>query len=449
MNRLVFAGQGFSRLRAELLSGAPDESAGILLARTGRNANGVRLVVEDVLFPTPLDYLARGRLNATLSPGFVADALQRARRDGLSIVLVHTHPFEDVPAFSAVDDVGERTIAPTLHGRVPSGAHGALVIGRDGFDARLIDPAGRPITDIERIVETGPNPRFHDRRAAAEIDAQLYDRNIRAFGRAGQAVLSGLRVGIVGLGGTGCFAAEELARLGVGAMVLIDDELIETSNLNRVIGSDVDDVGRPKVDVAARAVLKANPGCAVTAVNGNVVTETVARRLIDCDFVFCCTDSHGSRAVINQVAYQYLVPCIDVGVRIDAADEQISSASYRVQMIGPGLACLVCHPLLNPEAVRRDLMSEGARDADHYVVGFHEPQPAVVSLNGTATSSAVTMFLAAVTGLPGEARHLIGRPLEGIVKPVVAKPRPGCVVCGEGNAVGKADAWPIPWKTSR
>jgi hypothetical protein len=449
MNLLAFSGRGFEQLRGELLAGAPDESAALLLARSGRGATGQRFVVEAILLPDPPDYLERGRHRASLSPAFVARALQRARREDLSIFLVHTHPFQDGPEFSAVDDAGERMIAPALHGRVHGREHGSLVIGRTGFAARLFDSTGSPLAAIDRIAEAGPALRFHDAGEDPQLDADLYDRNIRAFGRPGQAVLARLRVGIVGLGGTGCFAAEELARLGVGSLLLVDNEVIENSNLNRVIGASRNDLGRAKVEVARRAILRANSGCVVTPLQGNVVLESVGRHLIDCDFVMCCTDSHGSRAVINQIAYQYLVPCIDVGVRIDAADERVTAAGYRVQMIAPGLSCLVCHPLLNPEAIRRDLMSEPARSADPYVVGFHEPQPAVVSLNGTATSSAVTMFLAAVTGLPGSARHLIGRPLDGIVRPIVAERRAGCVVCADENAAGKADAWPMPWIRSR
>ena len=170
-----------------------------------------------------------------------------------------------------------------------------------------------------------------------------------------------------------------------------------------------------------------------------------AKRLIDCDLVFCCTDSHGSRAVINQVAYQYVVPTFDIGVRIDAEGGNVTGATSRVQMLGPSLSCLACHPLLSPEAVRRDLLTSAAREADPYIVGFQEPQPAVVSINGAATSAAVTMFLTAVTGLPGDVRHLIGRPLDGSVRAVTSKPRLGCVVCSSANALRRADSWPLMW----
>jgi len=279
----------------------------------------------------------------------------------------------------------------------------------------------------------------------ASLDT-MFDRNVRALGAQGQLLLRSLHVAVVGVGGTGSFVVEELARLGIGRLTLIDDEVVEMTNLNRLVGAGTDDVGRAKVQVLGDIARRARYDIELELVQESILDEATGRRLLDCDAVFCCTDSHGSRAVINQVAYQYLLPTFDVGVRIDAEDGRVSGATSRVQMIGPGLPCLACYPLLSPEAVRRDLMSDGARQQDPYIVGFNEPQPAVISINGSASSSAVTMFLTAVTGLPSHARHLVGRPLEGTVRSAVGQSRPDCIVCSPHNAFARADSWPVMWR---
>jgi hypothetical protein len=195
--------------------------------------------------------------------------------------------------------------------------------------------------------------------------------------------------------------------------------------------------------VASRAAARARPGIAISAIEGSVLDERVARLLLDCDFVVCCTDSHGSRAVLNQLAYQYRVPMIDVGVRIDARDGLVTAMSTRVQMLAEGLACLNCHPLLDPTAVRRDLLLD--KSSDRYIVGAAEPQPAVISLNAATSSTAVSMFLSAVIGFPGDARHLVGRPIDGSVRPVVASQNPTCIVCAPENALARGDSWPMIW----
>ena len=445
MNRLVFVGDGLRKLQRALLAGAPVESAGAVIARSGRGKAGTRFVVIKAEVAGDADYLERSPTSAVLNPAFVARVLKVARDEKASLFLVHTHPAEEWPGFSSIDARGERTMAPTLYARAPDGPHGSLVFGQKGFSARLVDAEGEVTATVERLLEVGRDIHVHARTSSIAIDA-MFDRNVRAFGADGQKVLQALHVGVVGVGGTGSFAVEELARLGVGKLTLIDDETVEDTNLTRLVGAGVGAVDRTKVEVLGEAARRAQPGIELDLVPESVILETVGRRLLDCDAVFCCTDSHGSRAVINQIAYQYGVSVFDIGIRIDAAEGHVTSAITRVQMIGPELPCLVCHPLLSPEAVRRDLLTSQARAEDPYIVGAHEPQPAVVSINGMATSSAVTMFLAAVTGLPSGARHLIGRPLEGTVRAVAGVPRPDCVVCSSTNAYLRADSWPLMWQ---
>ena len=446
MNRIVFAGTELQDFQRALLAGAPLESAGVIIARPGRGERALRFVAIKAEVAQDSDYIERSPVSAVLHPAFVARFLKIARDEKASIFLTHTHPTEQWPTFSTIDASGEKSIASTLYGRAPDGPHGSLVFGKEGFAARVIDPQGSTVATVDRLLEVSSDIRLHQKRWQTAID-EMFDRNVRAFGAQGQQVLHALHVGVVGVGGTGSFVVEELARLGVGHLTLIDHEQIESTNLNRLVGAQEKDVGLQKVEVLGEAARRAQPGITLDLVPQSILLEEVARRLLDCDLVFCCTDSHGSRAVINQVAYQYCVPTFDIGVRIDAEEGTVTGATSRVQMLAPGLPCLVCHALLSPEAVRRDLMTRQAREQDPYIVGFHEPQPAVISINGAATSSAVTMFLTAVTGLPSGARHLVGRPLEGTVRAAIGAPRQDCVVCGPDNAFRRADSWPIMWQS--
>lgn len=445
MNRLVFTGDELRDFWRLLLVDKPLESAGAVIARPGHGKSGTRFVVIQAEIAGEDEYLERSPTSATVCPAFVARVLKVARNEGASLFLVHTHPSEEWPSFSKVDARGERTVAPTLYMRAPQGPHGSLIFGKHGFAARLIDREGAVIGTVDRLLEIGADIKVHERGSSNALDS-MFDRNVRAFGAEGQRLIRALHVGVVGVGGTGSFAVEELARLGVGKLTLIDDEAVEDTNLNRLVGASVADVGRPKVAVMGEAARRAQPGIDLNLIPKSVILENVGRSLLDCDAIFCCTDSHGSRAVINQISYQYGIPVFDIGVRIDAVDGDVTSAVTRVQMIGPGLPCLVCHPLLSPEAVRRDLLNSQARAQDPYIVGAHEPQPAVVSINGTATSSAVTMFLTAATALPSRTRHLIGRPLEGTVRAVAGASRPDCVVCGADNAYLRADSWSLMWQ---
>jgi hypothetical protein len=182
----------------------------------------------------------------------------------------------------------------------------------------------------------------------------------------------------------------------------------------------------------------------VVSIQEDVTRQTTARSLIATDFFFACTDSHGSRAVLTQLSYQYFLPGIDLGVRIEVREGAVTHIVGRVQMLAPGLACTTCTRLLDPEAVRRDLLDEQQRRVDPYIVGRREPQPSVVSLNTTVAGMAVSMFMAAVTSVPMRARHQIILFDSGAVKPIENTPDPECFVCSSRGFLGRGDSWPSP-----
>lgn len=446
MNELVFQYGSLEQLRRDLLSESPREAAAILVAGSSEHGDRTRLLVRDVVRVPPDAYSNQTPLSVSIPPSIIAPVLKRARSEELSLVLAHTHPFtDDKLEFSTVDDEGEQRLMPSIFARVPNRPHGAIVLGTTGVAARLWKPGASDSERIDRVVEVGRELRVHDLvGGSSDVADDLFDRSVRAFGRAGQAMLSRLTIAIVGVGGTGSIVAEQLAHLGVRHLILLDPDAIERSNLNRVVGSSPDSVGTPKVEVAAAHVKRVAPDVTVQSIQGDVLNLTDADRLLGADLLFCCTDTHGSRAVLNQLAYQYLIPVIDMGVRIQVVGRVVESIGGRVQLLAPGFACLVCGGFLDPEQVRRDLLTPEARSRDPYIVGMSEPQPAVISLNGTVSSLAVTMMLSVVTGLPSEPRHQVLVGTRGVVRAVASTPAPGCVVCSHRAALARGDTWTLP-----
>jgi hypothetical protein len=191
-------------------------------------------------------------------------------------------------------------------------------------------------------------------------------------------------------------------------------------------------------------IASVNPAARVHTLQADVRDRVTARAVLDVDVFFCCTDSQGSRALLSQLACQYSLPGFDVGVAIHVGEEGVEHVSGRVQMLGPTLPCLLCCGVLDSEAVRRDLLSEEARALDQYIVGAPTPQPAVISINSAASSLAVTMFLAAVTGVPVATRNQRLRLESGLVSRVEIHPRPDCPLCSPSGASARGDSWPMP-----
>src|SRR5438309_335121 len=88
------------------------------------------------------------------------------------------------------------------------------------------------------------------------------------LGKTSDKVLSETSVGVVGLGGGGSHIVQQLAHLGVGKFFLFDHDLVEESNLNRLIGANRQDVlkATPKVEIAARLIRGVNPSATVASI---------------------------------------------------------------------------------------------------------------------------------------------------------------------------------------
>lgn len=439
MIEVVLGTDDVAALRAQLIGGQDEACAILYTSQTSRADQTIRLLVREVEFPASADYAHRSAYGAELRPEFVARVTKRGRRDAYGLVFVHSHFGSEAPAFSPVDSRGEADLAAFLAHRHPQLIHAAVVISEGGVRARQLG-TDEPI----RVVGVGPvREIIFDTAPADQSLSEVFDRQARAFGIVGQQTLQRLRVAVVGLGGTGSLIAQQLAHLGVRHFILIDPDILESTNLNRVVNARPEDVGQPKVEVAARYIQSFAQDASVFRMQGDVIRAKVAHELVNADFIFGCTDSHGSRAVLQQISYQYLIPCIDMGNTIVVADGRVAYVYGRVQLLAPGLACFTCSGLLDPNQVRRDMMTAFERQADPYLQGAHEPAPAVISLNGTVASLAVTMLLAVVTGIPMPARHLLYNALTATLRTVRAQPQADCYICSRSGAFARGDAWPL------
>ncbi len=94
---------------------------------------------------------------------------------------------------------------------------------------------------------------------------ELYQRTECLLGKDGMERLYGAHVLVFGVGGVGSYAVEALARSGIGALTVVDADVVGLSNINRQLVADASTVGRDKVEVARERILAVNPECRVTA----------------------------------------------------------------------------------------------------------------------------------------------------------------------------------------
>jgi hypothetical protein len=222
-----------------------------------------------------------------------------------------------------------------------------------------------------------------------------------------------LSVAVVGCSGTGSPVVEQLARLGVGRLVLVDPDVVEEKNLNRILHATTHDaaLSRLKVEVLAEAVTAMGLGTKVEALAGNLIDPVSVRAVADCDVVFGCVDSVEARYLLNKIAVYYLLPYFDLGVRIEAdATGGVDEICGSVHYVQPDGASLLSRQLLTMEAVRAEGTRRRNPDAyerllkDKYISGAAGPvgRPAVISVNMLLAALGVNELLARVHGYRDE-----------------------------------------------
>jgi hypothetical protein len=180
-------------------------------------------------------------------------------------VAVHNHFGTTTVAFSDTDMASHQRGYPALR-QITGQVVGGLVLTPQAAAGDLWLPDGGRTDLAEVVVPTGNLIRLRPRAAEDAVLDQLRDRQARLFGDQGQAALRRLRVAVVGLGGVGSIVVELLARLGVGELVLIDDDFVDVTNLPRLLAAEPDDTGDQKIALAARNARRANPALSLTVI---------------------------------------------------------------------------------------------------------------------------------------------------------------------------------------
>lgn len=156
-------------------------------------------------------------------------------------------------------------------------------------------------------------------------------RNVRLWGEEGQEAIARMRVAVFGLGGVGSYAAEALARSGVGALLLVDGDCVDDSNINRQLVADITTVGRPKAEVMRDRVLRVQPDCRVTALH--LFYDEATADSVDFsqyDYVVDAIDALQSKVLLLQAARRAgcaVVSAMGAGNKLDPTRFEIARLS--------------------------------------------------------------------------------------------------------------------------
>lgn len=392
MNRLLIPDELRKHVEQRLAQNSTVEDGLFLLARVGTTATGLRLVAFEALDPPEGAWDRQGPGSLTPSAQWLSAGLSRACAAEAALVLVHSHPHPDHPAsLSTLDLSTMRTLAPVIEQITQRPFTLIAVKGRQWEGA--VSVAGLPM-QLDRVDSVGLGLRPLS-APGATAETLLDDRQLRALGTT-NVLLRSLSVSVIGCGGTGAAVAEQIYRMGVARLILVDHDRVDTeSNVRRMLGSTMADAnGLPhphKVDVVARRLREVGlPHTEVVAVAGDIRDETVFRTVLDADLVVCTTDTHGSRAVLNDMSYAYALPLIDLGARVSTRSDALEGLLAERRIVTPDRPCLWCTATISRERIAAENMEPVRRaglEAEGYVAGGGSGHEAsIIGLNVLAAA---------------------------------------------------------------
>jgi len=251
-----------------------------------------------------------------------------------------------------------------------------------------------------------------------DLDPDQLDRYSRHIimddvGPDGQANLLDGRVLVVGAGGLGSPVIQYLAAAGVGTLGVVDDDVVERSNLQRQVIHGTDDIGRPKVDSAADFVADINPTIDVEPHEERLVPDTIEGFLDEYDFVVDASDNFRTRYLVNDA-------CTLAGVPFSHGAIFRFEGQVTTFPQGEDSPCYRClFPEAPPEGTVPDCATAGVLGVLPGTVG---------AIQATET---VKHFLRVGDLLDG--RMIFYDALDMSFEEVPVRKNPDCPVCGEGG----------------
>jgi adenylyltransferase/sulfurtransferase len=252
-----------------------------------------------------------------------------------------------------------------------------------------------------------------------------YSRHIilPEVGGLGQQKISQSKVLIIGTGGLGSPAAFYLAAAGVGTLGIVDDDVVDLSNLQRQILHNTGDIGRPKVESARDKLAALNPECNVITYNERIMSHNILEIIKGYDVIVDGTDNFATRFLTNDACVLAQKPFVYGGILRFAG---------QVLTVVPGQGpCFRC--------IFREPPAEG-------VVPSCAQAGVLGVLAGTIGVLQATEVLKYVLG---QGELLIGRlmtydALAMKFKEIEVKKNPACPVCGENPAITELADYELP-----
>lgn len=407
---IKFENQKLNELRSEMLKDLSREYYAILYGKTHHISNSVSIItIKDIRYYNK-KYDDQTIVSINIDSEFRAFCLNEidSRLDVDTIIDVHTHPFSNgMPFFSNVDTSDERDMKKYLVSKGNEIHYASIVFSRDMYNARVWKYENKKIfyenafIKTQKISENIPNTFINVSISNEKKQLEMFNRSILALGvETMKSIMDNQVVTIVGVGGVGSIIAENLVHMGIQKINLIDFDVVEISNLNRLVGAKFEDAKnkRSKVDVISRHLKEINPFASLRTYTNSIFDNNMEKVLALSDWIILTTDNYSSCVRVQEIAFKYYVPFISAATNILVENDEIIDVRGEVILVRIGdKLCLNClgkidkkeliyetHP--DPK-IRESMVQKG------YVKGHDVKDPAVKTLNSMVATIATDVLI--------------------------------------------------------
>lgn len=420
-NKVVikFKNTQLSSIRRTLLKDLQNEHYACLIAKTEVYNDKIFILVRDVRFPGKNEVINSSVASLKVKGSFTENVLNEIenRFDADTLIEVHTHPFTRKGAhFSSVDDNDEKKLTNVIKKHFPNINYGSIVFSQEEYSARMWVVKGHTSAG-DFLSATIKTQNINENIVDSEnrlIKEDVINNNLDFLNRAElmlgkkniEKISKGQSISIIGLGGIGSAIAENLIHSGFNNLILVDHDKAELSNLNRLVGLTYDDAVKEKlkVELIKKHLKSINPNAIITTFPQKIEEISNLEMILNSDWIIMATDNHYSRFLIQEMAFKYYIPFINVGVNITVEKEKVLDISGEVIIVKVGdNYCLSCLNRLNSNEIQKVLSKDvNVREGlinKGYVSGLDVKEPAVKTLNSIMAALTVDKLLNEYTGL--------------------------------------------------
>ncbi len=328
-------------------SGESQEEACLALWYRGDGANRYTGILGEVVLPEDGERDLHGTV--TVRESYLNRVLDRAIAAKAGVAILHSHPSRGWQDLSPIDDNSERNIIVPFIRETQLPLLGLTLAEDEHWSARFWQESRLGCIELAHCTDVRRVGTRHSQADSPPFAYLPYARrpNLRrtldSWGIEAQSRLARTHVCVVGAGSVGSMVLEALARTGFEQITIIDPDIVEEHNLDRLVYADRHCLGLRKVDVAAAHVRRVTTARkpVVRVVPLSIRTERAYRLAADADVVICCVDNAEGREVLNYLAYSNCLPLMDGGVLVETRD-RLLSAKWDVHLVGPDMRCLRC-----------------------------------------------------------------------------------------------------------